>query len=129
MPTFVSLHTATDTPQVKEELKKFQNLSAGSPEFLPTIKALMSDLSEHMREEEEHDLIALDSGLNAADAEALAKTFGRTKMFVPSRSHPSVPSKPPFETVVGLMAAPIDHLADLLRKFPEQTVSPNPSMR
>lgn len=89
----------------------------------------MSDLSEHMREEEEHDLIALDSGLNAADAEGLAKTFGRTKMFVPSRSHPSAPSKPPFETAVGLMAAPIDHLADLLRKFPEQTVSPNPSMR
>lgn len=87
----------------------------------------MADLSEHMREEEEHDLIALDGGLSAADAESLAKTFDRTKMFVPSRSHPSAPSKPPFETVVGLMAAPMDHLGDLLRKFPERTVSPNPS--
>jgi hypothetical protein len=87
----------------------------------------MADLTEHMKEEEEHDLIALDGGLNAADAEGLAKTFERTKMFVPSRSHPSAPSKPPFETVVGLMAAPMDHLGDLLRKFPEQTVSPNPS--
>ncbi|KFY37701.1 hypothetical protein V495_07025 [Pseudogymnoascus sp. VKM F-4514 (FW-929)] len=40
---------------VKEELKKFQNLEAGSPGFLPTIKALMSNLSDHIKEEEEQD--------------------------------------------------------------------------
>lgn len=49
--------------------------------------------------------------------------------FVPTRSHPSAPDKPPFETVVGLMAAPIDHLADLLRRFPDQTVFPNSSTK
>ncbi|KIM93480.1 hypothetical protein OIDMADRAFT_21522 [Oidiodendron maius Zn] len=114
---------------VKEQLKRFQGLKAGSTEFIPTIKALMADLSEHIRGEEEQDLPALDRELSAEDSESLAKSFGRTKAFVPSRSHPSAPSKPPFETAVGLLAAPIDHLADLFRKFPDETVSPNPSTK
>lgn len=122
--------TCTDWhSKVKERLKKFQNLKAGSPEFLPTIKALMADLSEHIKEEEEQDLPALDQELSAEDSEGLARSFSRTKAFVPSRSHPSAPSKPPFETAVGLLAAPIDHLADLFRKFPDETVSPNPSTK
>jgi hypothetical protein len=118
-----------NVPQVKEQLKKFQNLKAGSPEFLATIKALMVDLAEHINEEEEQDLPALDRELSAEDSSNMAKSFGRTKAFVPSRSHPTAPDKPPFETAVGLLAAPIDHLADLFRKFPDETVSPNPSTK
>jgi len=114
---------------VKEELKKFQNLKAGSQEFLPVLNGLMKDLAEHIRDEETQDLPALDQKLSAEDSESMAKSFGRTKAFVPSRSHPSAPSKPPFETVVGLMAAPIDHLADLFRKFPDDTTSPNPTTK
>jgi hypothetical protein len=30
---------------------------------------------------------------------------------------------------MGLLAAPIDHIADLFRKFPNETISPNPSMK
>ena len=87
----------------------------------------MGDLQTHINEEEGRDLPTLDTALDAADAEALAKSFERTKAFVPSRSHPSAPNHPPFETVAGLMAAPLDHLGDLLRRFPDETVSPNPS--
>jgi hypothetical protein len=89
----------------------------------------MNDLNSHISGEESSDLPALEAALQTSDSEAMAKSFGRTKAFVPSRSHPSAPDKPPFETVVGLMTAPIDHLADLFRKFPDQTVSPNPSTK
>ena len=50
----------------------------------------------------------------------MAKSFGRTKMFVPTRSHPSAGEHPPFETVMGLLTAPFDHLSDLFRKFPDE---------
>ena len=40
-------------------------------------------------------------------------------MFVPTRSHPNAPDKPPFETAVGLLGAPIDRIKDLFKKFPE----------
>lgn len=88
---------------------------------------LMENLSEHIKEEENDDLPKLEAALSEEDSESYAKSFGRTKMFVPSRSHPSAPDKPPYETAVGLLAAPIDHLADLFRKWPDSAGMPNPS--
>jgi len=35
------------------------------------------------------------------------------------RAHPNAPNKPPFETVAGLLAAPLDKLRDLFEKFPQ----------
>ncbi|GMF81353.1 unnamed protein product [Aspergillus oryzae] len=112
---------------VKEQLKKFQNLKASDADFIPTLEALMKDLAPHIKEEESTDLPALEEALSPEESEKLSKSFGRTKMFVPSRSHPSAPSKPPYETAVGLLAAPIDHLADLFRKWPDTSTMPNPS--
>lgn len=83
----------------------------------------MADLADHIKDEERDDLPALEKAIassdTSTDTESLATSFNRTKMFVPTRSHPSAPDKPPFETVVSLMAAPIDHLTDLFRKFPQ----------
>jgi hypothetical protein len=89
----------------------------------------MKDLDQHIKEEENDDLPALEKAISVSESQSLAKSFGRTKAFVPSRSHPSAPSKPPFETIVGLLTAPIDHLGDVFRKFPDETVSPNPSTK
>ncbi|TVY83687.1 putative hemerythrin-like protein [Lachnellula suecica] len=114
---------------VKDLLYKFQKLSPTDPSFTPTLEAIMADLTEHITGEENDDLPTLEKALEREDSESMAKSFGRTKAFVPSRSHPSAPNKPPFETAVGLMTAPIDHLGDLFRKFPDKTVSPNPSTK
>ncbi len=86
----------------------------------------MADLTQHIKEEETSDLPSLEAAIPAGDSEKMAKSFDRTKMFVPSRSHPMAPSKPPFETVIGLMTAPIDRLADLFRKFPDDSDKPSP---
>ncbi|KAK2864995.1 hypothetical protein FQN49_004017 [Arthroderma sp. PD_2] len=114
---------------VKEQLKIFQNMKPSDPDFQSTIKNLMGNLSQHIREEEGEDLVKLENALAHNKSEALATSFDRTKAFVPSRSHPSAPDKPPFETAIGLLAAPIDHLADLFRKFPDKKISPNPSTK
>jgi hypothetical protein len=89
----------------------------------------MEDLRQHIKEEEEHDLPKLESALSQEESQSLSKSFARTKAFVPSRSHPSAPNKPPFETAIGLLTAPIDHIGDLFRKFPDNTISPNPSTK
>ncbi|KAH8588031.1 hemerythrin HHE cation binding domain-containing protein [Bisporella sp. PMI_857] len=114
---------------VKDALYNFQKLKPEHPEFIPTLEALMKDLNQHIKEEENNDIPALESALQKDESESIAKSFGRTKAFVPSRSHPHAPNKPPFETVIGLMTAPIDHLGDIFRKFPDETVSPNPSTK
>ncbi|KAF7900244.1 uncharacterized protein EAF01_007546 [Botrytis porri] len=114
---------------VKEALYKFQKLEPSNEDLIPTLDALMKNLNEHIKGEESNDLPALESALDNNESQAIAKSFGRSKAFVPSRSHPSAPSKPPFETVVGLLTAPIDHLGDMFRKFPDNTISPNPSTK
>jgi len=121
----------TEHHQVKELLKQFQKLKPSNQDYIPRLQQLWSILSEHIKQEEERDLPALESALQSSsqDSGSLAKSFGRTKAFVPSRSHPSAGENPPFETVMGLLTAPIDHIADIFRKFPENTVSPNPSRK
>lgn len=112
--------------QVKEKLYKFQSMEPSDVEFVSILKSLWGDLAQHIKEEEESDIKALEDALHESDSRSLARSFNRTKKFVPSRSHPSAPNKPPFETVVGLMTAPTDHLADLLKKFPEEAESEMP---
>jgi hypothetical protein len=94
-------------------------LSPSSQEFEPTIRSLWQVLGEHIEEEERDDLPKLEKALKDGDSSRMAKSFQRTKMFVPTRSHPSAPDKPPYETVAGLMAAPLDKLGDMFRRFPQ----------
>ncbi|KAI0148490.1 hypothetical protein GGR57DRAFT_505284 [Xylariaceae sp. FL1272] len=110
-----------DHRKVKEELKEFQNMSSDQPEFEPKLKKIWSILSDHIDSEETHDLPALEAALKAdpGQSEDLAASFETTKAFAPSRSHPSAGEHPPFETVMGLLTAPIDRLSDLFRRFPK----------
>lgn len=107
-------------------MKEFQQLKAEDARYVTQLKKIWGPLSSHIREEEERDLPALEQRLeaHAGESESMATSFGRTKSFVPTRSHPSAGEHPPFETVMGLLTAPMDHLADLFRKFPtEQSAS------
>jgi len=103
---------------IKEALYEFQKMKAGDPGFKEQLRSLMDDLAQHIKEEEQDDLPALERALAAADSDSLGNSFERTKMFVPTRSHPSAPDRPPFETAMGLLAAPIDKLMDMFRSFP-----------
>ncbi|WVQ99804.1 hypothetical protein IAU59_006946 [Kwoniella sp. CBS 9459] len=106
--------------EAKELLYKFQQLTPDNAEFESTLKKLMSELKDHIKGEEEDDLPQLEKALPTGESSDLAANFQRTKKFVPTRSHPSAPDKPPFETVAGLLAAPMDKLGDLFRRFPKE---------
>ena len=82
---------------------------------------MWANLSVHIKEKEERDLPAIERALARNDLDSLEKRFEGTKLFAPTRSHRSAPDKPPFETVLGLLTAPIDKLGDMLRKFPDQS--------
>lgn len=103
---------------VKEELKTFQGLPSTDPRFAASLEQLMGHLEPHMQKEETEDLIYLEDALSERESEELTRSLDRTKLFVPSRSHPLAPNKPPFETAAGLLTAPLDMIADLFRKWP-----------
>lgn len=104
---------------LKQQLKTFQELPSTDPRFVPTLKGLMLDLESHAQHEEDVDLPRLEELLSKEESAELTKHLDRMKMFVPSRSHPLAPTEPFFETAVGLLTAPVDHLADLFRKWPD----------
>jgi hypothetical protein len=116
-------HDREEHHKVKELLKEFQNMKPENGGYIQKLKELWAPLSEHIKEEEERDLPALEKALTQYDgaSESMAKSFSRTKAFVPTRSHPTAGEHPPFETVMGLLTAPIDQLADLFRKFPSKS--------
>ena len=124
-------HDRQEHHETKELLKTFQGISASDDNYIAKLKEIWGPLEHHMKSEEERDMPKLEAALNIDEghSEAMAKSFGRTKAFVPSRSHPSAGEHPPFETVLGLLTAPIDHVADIFRKFPDQKISPNPSTK
>ncbi|KAI1372641.1 HHE domain protein [Hypoxylon crocopeplum] len=112
-------HDRAEHQKVKEQLYEFQKLNPGDEKFLPTLEGLFQDLKHHIKQEEEEDLLKLEDALGLTQSKELCQKFEKTKWFTPTRSHPSAPDKPPFETVVGLMTAPIDKIRDLFTKFPD----------
>lgn len=112
-----------DHREIKELLKEFQNMKSSDSNYVPKLTNLWCKLKDHITDEETHDLPALEEKLSPDASQSMAKSFGRTKHFVPSRSHPRAGEHPPFETVMGLLTAPIDTLADMFRKFPDQPAS------
>jgi len=108
-----------DHQEVKEQLFKFQSMKASDPHFESTLRTMWKGLSKHIKEEEENDLVKLEEALSAEESADLARQFHLTKKFVPTRSHPSAPNEPPFETVVGLLTAPLDKLRDIFSRFPK----------
>lgn len=91
------------------------------PDYVSRLEGIWAMLSQHMADEEEKHLPLLEDAMkdDGKDSVLLAKTFSKTKAFVPSRSHPNAGEHPPFETVLGLLNAPKDRLIDLFRKFPD----------
>jgi len=85
----------------------------------------MDDLSAHIHTKETRDLVKLEGAVTAEESERLARSFDRTKMFAPTRAHPELPD-PPYETVASLLAAPLDHLQNLFRRWPEAEFTPSP---
>lgn len=109
----------TTEQKIKEELKKFQSLSPSNANFIPTINSLMNNLRPRIREEETAQLAVLEEALSEKNSNHLCRSYNWRKIFLPTRSHPAAPSKPPLETAVGLVTAPFDQFADLFRKWPQ----------
>ena len=97
-------------------------MDGSDPKYDSTLKEIWKDLHPHNQTEEDRDLPKLEEALKkegGGASEALAKSFSTTKQFLPTRAHPAAGEKPPFETVLAFLNAPIDKVTDIFRKFPQ----------
>ncbi|CAF4872041.1 unnamed protein product, partial [Rotaria sp. Silwood1] len=105
--------------EIKDLLHKLETASVSNPDYRTTFDQIVDFFTYHIAGEEENDYPKLEKAITAEQNDSLARSYDRTKMFAPTRSHPNAPNTPPFETVVGLITAPIDKLQDLFDKFPD----------
>ena len=105
---------------MKERLYRLESLSPGSADYASLLSEVMAHLREHNDSEELKDLPQLERVLGTEASQKAAASFSRTKLFAPTRAHPSAPNKPPLETLAGFLAAPIDKLKDAFAKFPTE---------
>lgn len=89
-------------------------------DFFPLLETLLTDLHEHIEHEKQEDIPRLEETLTREESKSLADYFEKTKLIIPTRSHPLAPNKPYFENFAAMLAAPIDKFMDLLRAFPEE---------
>ncbi|KAK3988745.1 hypothetical protein QBC44DRAFT_328829 [Cladorrhinum sp. PSN332] len=119
--TSIAARDRQEHQAVKHLLKDFQMMKAEDPQFDAKIDELWSVLQQHILEEERDDLPVLEAAIDERESEGLAKKFDRTKLFVPTQSHPAAGSEGGiYESAMGLLGAPVDKLMDLFKKFPEE---------
>ena len=104
---------------MKKDLYRLQDMSPDSKDFFPLLETLLTDLHAHIEHESKEDMPRLENILTKEESKSLANYFEKTKLIIPTRSHPSAPNKPYFENLAAMLAAPIDKFMDLLRSFPE----------
>lgn len=109
-----------DHQVVKEKLADLEKITPGTPQYDSVLSDIMTHLRKHNDSEEREDLPLLEPSMGEDGSRQAALSFSRTKMFAPTRSHPSAPNKPPYETLAGFMALPIDKLKDIFSKFPTE---------
>ncbi|KIO31869.1 hypothetical protein M407DRAFT_241622 [Tulasnella calospora MUT 4182] len=107
--------------EAKKLLYDLERTNVTDSNFPTLFKKLVDDLREHMKSEEENDLVKFEAAIPREESEKLARSFQRTKHFVPTRSHPGAPDKGGLpQTAAGLAALPFDKLRDLFASFPAQ---------
>ncbi|KAJ5489767.1 hypothetical protein N7539_004657 [Penicillium diatomitis] len=111
-------HDRSQHQTIKEKLQVFQDLNTSDPRFVPTLTMLMDDLASHAQIEESKDLVKLEGAITAEESQRLARSYGRTKWFAPTRAHPNLPAAP-YQSISSFLAAPKDYLQDLFRKWPD----------
>lgn len=95
-------------------------MSPLDPTFMPKLDTLMDLLHHHIEHEKEEDMPRLEKLLSRDESEALARSFQRTKMIVPNRSHPSAPNTFVLESLAALVATPIDRFHAWMSDWPTE---------
>nr|VWO96317.1 Mitochondrial division protein 1 [Ganoderma boninense] len=101
-------HDREDHLQVKQYLYSLESIPPGSDQHHSLVTIMMSELKRHNDSEEINDLPPLEQTIGKLASEEAA-------------GHPSIPNKPPAETVIGLLEAPIDKIKDWFSSFPTES--------
>jgi hemerythrin superfamily protein len=103
-----------DHAEVERVLKDLENLEVGDPEFDVQVQKLITDVTEHVREEELELFPALAQVCTPEQLNDLGDSVRRAKKVAPTRPHPSAPDTPPGNKLLAPGAGLVDRIRDFV---------------
>jgi hemerythrin superfamily protein len=107
-------HEIEEHAEAEKLMKEIEKTDATEPEFEGLVRQLIDDVSHHLHEEEDDLLPRLRAACDAAELRELGRKFEQSKKMAPTRPHPSAPSKPPANKILGPGLGLIDRVRDAL---------------
>lgn len=104
----------TDHNEVEQMLKDLEQREADAPDFDELLGKLMSDVTEHVRDEEERLFPQLRAACPQEKLDELGDKVRKAKKTAPTRPHPSSPSTPPANKLLDPGAGLVDRARDAL---------------
>jgi hemerythrin superfamily protein len=103
-----------DHQEVEQLLKQLEGEDPHAPESRPTLTKLVTDLHEHIADEENNLFPALRSVYSEAELKELGDKVRTAKKAAPTRPHPSAPRGEMARKTLGPMVGLVDRTRDLL---------------
>ena len=98
----------------ERSMKQLERLAADDPAFDRLLAQLMTEVREHVAEEEGDYFPLLAAHAPAADLETLGRAVTTIKKVVPTRPHPAAPDRPPLNVMLGPAVGLVDRVRDLV---------------
>ena len=98
----------------ERSMKQLQGLGADDPFFDRLLAGLMTEVREHVAEEEGTYFPMLAVSASAEELETLGRAVTVVKKVVPTRPHPAAPDRPPLNLMLGPAVGLVDRVRDLV---------------
>lgn len=103
-----------DHARAEQIMKDMEGCSADDPEFDRLVGMLMSEIREHVADEEDNLFPRLREACPAGALDELGDKVRKAKKSAPTRPHPSAPDKPPMNKLLAPGAGLVDRMRDAL---------------
>lgn len=110
----VADHEISEHSEAEKTMKALESMSPDNVEFDSTFRTLVGQIKSHVAEEEGELFPRLQQACTAEQLRELGDKLETAKKAAPTRPHPSSPSTPPGNKLLGPMVGLVDRLRDAL---------------
>lgn len=103
-----------DHATAERTMKDLEGCDADDAEFDRLIGSLMSEIREHIADEEQNLFPQLRAACSTAELDRLGEKVRQAKKTAPTRPHPAAPDTPPANKLLAPGAGMVDRLRDAL---------------
>jgi hemerythrin superfamily protein len=109
-------HDLEEHAEAKQLLGELQGMDPGQQEFDTTFRQLVSDVRDHVEEEEINLFPKVRDALTGQELSDLGDAMQELQSKVPTRPHPRAPQEPPANKALGPAVGALDRLRDGIRE-------------